>query len=175
MGKGREDELVQALRARLIGCGLLLSTMLIIVPTDARAQSFTTTATFVVGDQAKLKIASSALTFPNANPDSVGRVPADRSLTVTASIRFKTGQAVLTAIATDDLRSGMNVIGISALKWTASGSGFMGGSMARTAVTVGTWASSGSYTGTLTFTLDNSWTYAVGDYGTTVTFTLAIQ
>jgi hypothetical protein len=38
---------------------------------------------------------------------------------------------------------------------------------------VAAWSTSGSYTGTLTFTLNNSWTYATGNYSTTFTYTLS--
>ena len=37
---------------------------------------------------------------------------------------------------------------------------------------VASWVSSGSWTGTQTYGLLNSWTYATGTYSTTLTYTL---
>ena len=159
-----------------IACGWLTALALLAVAADTRAQNaFTVSATFTVATQTKLTFSAVTLTFPNADPDTVPLVPASQNpVTVTANARFGAGQAILTVLASDDLRSGMNTISISALKWTAGGPGFVGGTMSRAAAqTVATWNSSGRYQGTLTFTLDNSWSYAVGNYGTTLTYTLS--
>jgi hypothetical protein len=42
-----------------------------------------------------------------------------------------------------------------------------------TAQAVGSWISSGSRTGTQSYTLANAWTYATGTYSTTLTYTLS--
>jgi hypothetical protein len=69
----------------------------------------------------------------------------------------------------------MDTIAVSAIRWTASGAGFVGGTMSRTlAQPVAAWSASGAYTGTLSFTLANSWDYAVGNYSTTFTYTLSV-
>ena len=44
--------------------------------------------------------------------------------------------------------------------------------MSTTAVSLGSWTGSGNQSGTQTYTLDNSWSYNTGNYGTTVTYTL---
>jgi hypothetical protein len=153
-----------------------MAIVLLAVATDTRAQNtFTVSATFTVAAQTKLTFSATTLAFPNSDPDTVPLIPASQNpVTVTATARFGSGQAILTVMASDDLRSGMNTIAISALKWTAGGPGFVGGMMSRTvAQTVATWNSSGRYAGTLMFTLDNSWNYAVGNYGTTLTYTLS--
>ncbi len=155
--------------------GCLLVAVLLTVAADTRAQNpFTVTANFTVAAQAKLSFSTTTLTFPDADPGTVSLVPATQNpVTVTASVRLGSGQAVLTVLASDDLRSGMDVIPISALTWTA-GAGFLGGTMSRTtAQPVGTWNSSGRYVGSLAFMLGNSWNYPVGNYGTTLTYTLS--
>ena len=76
-------------------------------------------------------------------------------------------------MAQGDLISGSNSIAISNVTWTASGSGFSGGTMSKsTSQSVGQWKGSGTYTGTLAFFLRNSWSYASGNYTQRVTFTL---
>jgi hypothetical protein len=69
----------------------------------------------------------------------------------------------------------MATIPISALKWTASGPGFVPGvrEMSLTAQTVATWGNGGRYVGSLTFTLANSWSYAPGNYSTTLVYTVS--
>jgi hypothetical protein len=161
---------------QLTRCGWLLVAVLMAAAADTRAQTVATaTGTFVVAAQSKLTISSTTLTFPNADPDTVPNIQASEPPTVmTASVRIPSGQGILTVLAADDLRSGMDTILVSALKWTATGTGFTGGTMSKSvAQTVAAWNTSGSYTGTVTFTLSNSWTYAIGSYGTTLTYTLS--
>jgi hypothetical protein len=161
---------------RLTRSGWLLMAFVLAVTADTRAQTVATaTGTFVVAAQSKLAISPMTLTFPNADPDTVPNIQASEGPTaMTASVRIPSGQGILTVLAADDLRSGMNTILVSALQWTATGTGFAGGTMSKSvAQTVATWNTSGSYTGAVTFTLSNSWTYAIGSYGTTLTYTLS--
>jgi hypothetical protein len=129
-----------------------------------------------VTSQAKLTVSSATLTFPDADPDTVARIPASEGpLTVTVASRSTSGSAiVLTVQASDDLRSGLATIAVSALTWTASGIGFLGGTMSKTAQTVGSWTTTGNSTGVLTFGFANGWTYSVGSYCTTITYTLTV-
>lgn len=138
------------------------------------ARTGTVVASFVVASQAKLSVSSATLTFPSGDPDLHARIPASEG-PVTVGVKARTSPGspvVLTVWASDDLRSGLATIAISALAWTASGTGFVGGTMSTTAQTVGTWTSSGAPSGTLTFSLLNAWTYSTGSYGTTLTYTL---
>jgi hypothetical protein len=153
--------------------------MLIVVATGAAAQgsrSRDVTATFVVSSQASLKVSSVSLTFPNADPDTVAQIPASEGpLTVTVASRSTPGSVInLSVQASDDLRSGLTTIAASALTWTASGAGFLGGTMSKAAQTVGSWTTTGNTTGLLTFRFRNAWTYSVGSYGTTITYTLTV-
>ncbi len=151
---------------------MMLATAL---PAVAATRNRTATATATVSSRVKLSISSSTLAFPNADPDVTPAIAASGGpLTITAKASTTIGSTVqLVVVASGDLLSGVDQIGISALKWTASGSGFAAGTMSKTAAqTVASWVSSGSWTGTQSYTLDNAWTYAMGAYSTTLTYTL---
>jgi len=152
---------------------------LLAVTADTRAQNPVTqneAVSFVVAAQAKLTLSVSTLTFPNADPDTVPQIQASEGpLTITAKGRAAPGdQIILSVQASDDFRSGMDVIAISTLTWTATGIGFVGGVMNKTtAQPVALWTNSGSFTGTQTYLFANSWTYATGSYNVTLTYTLS--
>jgi hypothetical protein len=135
----------------------------------------TATATATVNGLAKLTLSSSSLAFPDADPDTVTSIPANGSpLTITAKARTSIGSVVTLVVkSAGNLQSGLDTIPVSQVRWTATGTGFVGGTMsATTAQTVGSWVSSGSWSGTQSYTLLNAWTYAVGTYTTTLTYTL---
>jgi hypothetical protein len=153
--------------------------MSIVTAAAAAAQSSrsdTVAATFVVTSQAQLSVSAATLTFPNSDPDIVTQVPAaEGPLTITVKSRSTKGSAILLTVqASDDLRSGLATIAVSALTWTASGTGFLAGTMSKTARTVGSWTTTGNATGVLAFRFQNSWTYAAGAYGTTISYTLTV-
>ncbi len=164
---------------QLIVSGWLLMAFLVGVPADTRAQnplSASSLASFSVTQQVKLTVSAPTLSFPNSDPDTVPQIPASEGpVTITAKARNTgTNQVILSVQASDDFRSALNIISISALTWTASGVGFVDGTMSKTtARTAASWSTSGSYTGTMTFRLANSWNYPVGSYGTTLTYTLS--
>ena len=144
--------------------------------TYAVSLSRTATATATVTALAKLTLSTAAMTFPDADPDTVPNIPAaGLPLTITAKVRTTIGSTVtLAVVATNDLLSGVDVIPVTQMSWTASGAGFVPGTMSRTtAQAVGSWISSGSRTGTQSYTLANAWTYATGTYSTTLTYTLS--
>ena len=147
-----------------------------LVPAGARAQSSTATLSASVMPAARLTLSSTSLTFPDADPDILGQVSAlGGPISITAKGRASTGgQVILTVLASDDLRSGLNVIPASALTWTASGPGFIGGTLDKTtAVTLGAWGTSGVRSGTQTWLFRNQWTYATGIYTAIITYTLS--
>jgi hypothetical protein len=124
---------------------------------------------------AQLTINPLTINFPNADPDAMPSIPANENpVQVTANVTTGNNKTVtLTALAQGDLVSGGDSIAISNVTWTASGGGFSGGTLSkRAAMPVGTWTGPGTYTGTLSFFLKNSWSYASGNYTQRVTFTL---
>lgn len=127
-----------------------------------------------INAKARLTLGAASITFADADPDVTPTMTAGP---VTVDVRARTsaaGNVTLTVLASGDLTSGGNSIAIANLTWTATGSGFQAGtSNATTAQAVGGWTGSGSPSGTQTFALPNSWTYATGTYTVTLNYTLS--
>jgi hypothetical protein len=140
------------------------------------AQTSNATLNASINSVARLSLSSAALTFPDADPDTVPSIQASQGpITVTAKARTSpNGTITLTVRASDDLRSGVNTIPASNVTWVASGAGFGNGTLsASTAQAVATWTGSGVRTGTQTFFFRNVWSYATGTYTLTITYTLS--
>ena len=127
-----------------------------------------------VNAKAKLTLGAGSITFADADPDTT---PLMTATAVSVDVRARTsaaGNVTLTVIATDDLISGTDVIGIGNLTWTVAGAGFAAGTSNKTtAQTVGSWTGSGNPLGTQTYRLPNSWTYNTGTYSVTLNYTLS--
>ena len=142
---------------------------------QAETVSRTATATVTIGGLAKLTLSTTALAFADADPDTVPAIPATSGpITITARARTTIGSPVTLVVqAGSDLRSGLDTIPATQLRWTAAGSGFVGGTMSYTAAQpVASWIGSGAWTGTQSYTLVNSWNYPTGTYSATLTYTL---
>ena len=138
------------------------------------------TVSATVSSTAKLALDTSTITFPAADPDTTDSIPANENgAAVTAKVKTgATSTAVLTVQATDHLKSGTDVIPISKVTSTGTntaGSFFSAGPVTWTksspGATVGQ-GQSGSFTGSFSWFLANSWTYATGNYTATATYTL---
>jgi len=128
-----------------------------------------------LASSALLTITPSYINFPNADPDTVPSIPANENpVNVTASAQTSGNKTVtLSVIAHGDLISGSSTIPIGNVSWTPGGSGFLAGTLSKTTPTpAGSWQRSGDRTGTFSFFLNNSWSYATGNYTQTVTYTL---
>lgn len=144
-------------------------------PVEGVSRSSSATAVVSVAALAKLSLSATTITFPDANPDIVPLVSSTGGpITITAKARTSPGSTVsLSVLASDDLRAGVSTIPASAVTWTATGTGFVAGTMSTVvAQSVAVWVSSGSRVGTQSYRLANSWTYATGSYSTTFTYTL---
>ena len=133
------------------------------------------TATIAV--VARLTLTPAAISFPDANPDTVPQIAAlPGPVTITAKARAPQGSAVnLTVLATDALRSGVVTIPATNVTWSTTGAGFVPGTLSASAAQpVGTWIGSGARTGTQSFLFANSWSLAVGTYSTTMIYTLSV-
>jgi hypothetical protein len=142
---------------------------------DAADVSRTATATATVNAVARLTLSSTSLAFPDTDPDTTPAIPASGgAIIITAKARTTIGDTVTLVVqAADDLRSGLDTILATQLTWTSTGPGFVAGTMSKTAAqSVASWTSSGAWSGTQSYTLLNSWTYATGTYSTTLTYTL---
>ena len=147
-------------------------------PAAAQQNSRTATLNVTVSSVAKLSVSSPSLVFPDADPDTTPQIPSSGApLTLVAKARVTPGSLItLTVQATDDLRSGPDVISASALSWTATGSGFTAGTVSvASAQTVASWGNSGQHTGTQSYVFANVWTYAPGVYALTLVYTLTAQ
>ncbi len=140
-----------------------------------RQQSMTFTLNPTISATAKLKFGLLALNFPDQDPDGFPSVSADvNPLSVTSSARTgSSSTTTLTCLASGDLVAGTNSIPITNMSWTSSGSGYLPGAMSRTiAQNAGSWRGPGQYTGTFSYVLTNLWSYVIGNYSTTINYTL---
>jgi hypothetical protein len=127
-----------------------------------------------VNARAKLTLSAGSISFGDADPDTTATITQATPLTVDVKTRTAAASNVtLTVLADGDLMSGSDPIAINNLTWT-TGAGLSAGTMSSTAaVSLGSWTGSGNHTGmTQTYSLANSWTYAVGNYTAIVTYTL---
>jgi hypothetical protein len=154
---------------------LTVVAVLLVAGTVAYAATDTKVVTVNAAVSATAKLTLSALTvnFPDADPDLTPTITV-APITVTASGKCAKGNNVtLTVQAGGPLTSGTDTIAISNITWAVTGAGYAAGTMASaSAVSLGSWLNSGSYVGTQTYSLANSWAYATGAYTTAVTYTL---
>jgi hypothetical protein len=154
-------------------------TAFLIMGVSSAALGATATGTLNVNSnvaaRASLVISSTTINFPDADPSSVSSIPAtENGVSVIASVRTASnGVASLQVLASNDLTSGSDIIDISNVTWTATGTGFTGGTMNKTtAQGAGSWTGSGQRNGSFSYFLANSWDYSTGSYTTTLTYTL---
>ena len=151
-------------------------TALLLAAQAGAQQSAVATLSANFGGLAKLSFTSNSLAFPDANPDTVPRVPASpASIGITAKARAShLAPVTLTVVANDDLRSGITTIPAGAITWTASGQGFLPGTLNRTVPQlVASWTGSGVRTGTQEYFFTNVWTHPTGSYSLTLSYTLS--
>lgn len=145
-----------------------------IAPAWAATDQQTLTINATVSAKAKLTLGVAAINFADADPDTVPSVAASEN-PVSVTVKAHTGGAsnvTLTAQANGDLDSGADTIPITNVTWTATGAGFVPGTMNTTPQSAGSWTGSGNRSGTFSYFLANSWSYAVGNYTQTVVYTL---
>jgi hypothetical protein len=162
---------------KAVWSGIIAAVGALALSTPAFAQtSATVTVNASVLAKAKLTVSAAAITFADADPDVTPVIAANIPLDITVKARTTAGSPVsLTVQSGGNLVDGGNNIAISALKWTSSGPSFnaTGTSNATTGQPVVTFSGSGTRNGTQSYTLDNSWAYATGNYGATLTYTLS--
>ncbi|RII29001.1 MAG: hypothetical protein CXR31_03785 [Geobacter sp.] len=128
----------------------------------------------VISSSANLSLSATSLTFLADDPAIQPAIPASENpVSVLAKVRTK-GTPSLSVIASDDLRSGTDVIPISELTWTADGSPFIGGTMSKTTPqqAANLPAGAGSYQSAYRYNLTNSPLYLPGTYSSTINYTL---
>ncbi len=164
-----------------IGRIMIMALVLALLATGAAFGATDTaplTINAAVNAKAKLTVAVSAINFPDADPATVPLITAtEGAITITSAVRVGGTSATLTWGAATNLISGADTIPIGNVKWTATGANYVTGPVdltltSATPVTVGTFPSSGSFVGAFTPKMTNSWSYPVGTYAATSTFTL---
>jgi hypothetical protein len=152
----------------LVFCGLATPAAAFSTNTEVNLQA-------PLASSASLIISPTSINFPNADPDTVPVISAvENPVTVEALAQVSGNKTVnLTVLAHGDLVSGSSAIPISNVTWTASGQGYVSGTMSKTTPqTAGSWQRSGDRIGTFSFFLKNNWSYATGNYVQTITYTL---
>ena len=155
---------------------LLVLTFLLAGAAWAATDSKNLTINATVAATAKLSLGVAAINFPDADPDITPTINASEN-PVSVTAKVKTGRltnATLTVVTGSDLVSGADTIPVDPnVKWTATGAGFVGGTMNKTTPqSAGLWTGSGNYSGTFSYTLANSWSYNTGNYTATATYLL---
>jgi hypothetical protein len=143
---------------------------------DAAAQTRVATVNVSINGLARLQLSTTSVSFPDSNPDLVPQVPvAGGPLTITVKGRTAVNATLrLSVLAGDDLRFGTRTLPVSNITWTATGTGFVAGTLSRTTPqTVGSWVGSGARTGTQNLLFRNLWTHPTGTYTLTTTYTLS--
>jgi hypothetical protein len=125
---------------------------------------------------ATLTLGVGSISFPSASPATTPSIAATQNpISVTVRTTNTTTWS-LTVLANGDLVAGANTIAISNVTWTATGTGFVAGTMSKTtAHTVASGAGNVNRTGRQSYFLANSWTYRTGSYSQTVVYTLTAQ
>lgn len=143
-------------------------------PAWAATDQETLTINASVSAKAKLTLGVAAINFGDADPDVVPSIAAgENPVSVTVKAQTAAASAVtLTVQANGDLDSGTDTIGITNVTWTATGAGFVGGTMDTVAQSAGSWTGPGRRDGTFSYWLANSWDYPPGSYSQTVVYTL---
>ncbi|HSC26102.1 MAG TPA: hypothetical protein VLD67_02445 [Vicinamibacterales bacterium] len=142
----------------------------------ALAQTATATMAVTLNSVARVSFSTLTVAFPDANPDAVPQVAAvPASIDISAKARApRNAQVTLTLQSEDDLRSGITVLPASLITWTATGAGFVGGTVSPAAAQlVGSWTGSGVRSGTQSFRFENRWTHPSGTYTLTLVYTLS--
>ncbi len=131
---------------------------------EARAQQFTLTVT------------PASFAFPSGDPDTL---PTSTSPVITVGYKAagmgKNGVWHLAIRASSDLTSGSDTIPVANISWTATAPLSSGAALSTTDQTLlsGIGNQTAINYSSLTFYLQNLWTYKVGTYNTTIVFTLS--
>ena len=157
--------------AMIVACSALLGMSAV---SWAVTDQETITINATVSAKAKLTLGVAAINFADADPDTVPSIAADEN-PVSVTVKAQTAGAstvTLTVAADGDLDSGADTIDITNVTWTATGAGFVAGTMNTSAQSAGSWTGSGQQSGTFSYSLANSWDYNAGSYTQTVVYTL---
>lgn len=163
---------------KAVWSGVLTGVAVLLCSTQAFAQAATAGATVTVSatvsPKAKLTVGAASVSFNDADPDVTPLLTATAALSL--NVRSRTAAAsnvTLTVQSGGDLTNAdSETIPIANLTWTATGTGYVAGTMGTAATSLGSWTGGGNELGTQTYQLVNSWNYRTGTYSATITYTL---
>jgi hypothetical protein len=133
---------------------------------------------------AELTLTNTTIDFPASNPRTTPTITGSASTLVSANVRTGSAStATLVAVAGGPLSDGtaadnIPISNVTSTYTATTGTGFF---IAGTAIPMATGtgatlatgtSASGSYTGSFAWALTNSWLYADGNYGATISYTL---
>ena len=126
----------------------------------------------------KIELSATTVSFTRFGPPAGAPIPQNEppvTVIVKTTTRPSTkiyARIVVTGDLTDS-KTGMTIPAQS-INWTASGSGFLSGSLSKAnPQQIGSWNRSGTYQGTLTFTFQDNTSYSPGTYTLVVTVTVS--
>ena len=168
----KRERKIKKIRLVLLILGILSTS----IPVFAAQQAQSLTVNMGVLARAKLMLGVSAINFPDADPNTIPSIAAtENAASVTAKVRTGVSStATLTHRASGNLSAGPGItIPIGNVTWTATGAGYVAGAMSSsTDVQAGSWTGSGSYSGTFSYFIVNSWSYVIGNYTVSSTYIL---
>ena len=163
------------MKTRILVLAVAAAAFALAQPINAANDTKGLTVSATVSATAKLSLSSAAVSFADADPDTVPSIAATGgAITITAKAKTgAAGVATLTVLAAADLVSGSDSIAITNVTWTVTGASYAAGTMSKSsAVSVGSWTGSGVRVGTQSYLLANSWSYTTGSYSASATYTL---
>jgi len=160
-------------RTGLLCAAIVCAAIAITGTAHAATATPTQTVTANINSAASLTLGSTTVTF-TSNTGAGAIAQTEAAITVAANVRTTAaGVPTLTMSASGPLSDGSDTIALSNLTWVGTTDLTASGTTNTNEQTVATFAAGcGTYTGNMTFSLANSWTYPTGIYTTTLTYTL---
>jgi hypothetical protein len=171
-GPGKGESGVKKLSVIII---MFFSLFCLVTGALAAQDTANLTVNAAVGARAKLTLGVNTINFPDEDPDLVASIPANENA-VNVNVKVRTDAAstsTLTHKAGGDLVDGGKTITIDNVTWTATGAGYVAGTMSTSSdEAAGSWDGPGNFSGTFSYFLANSWDYEPGSYTASSTYTL---
>jgi len=131
-----------------------------------------------VETRCKIELSTNVVSFTRTGQPTGASIPQNEPpVAVTVKTTTRRSDRIYARIITPgdltEVRTG-DMIPAESISWTATGSGFSGGSLSKaTPQEIGNWNRSGIYQGTLTFSFLDNTSYAPGTYTLVVTVTVS--
>jgi uncharacterized protein YaiE (UPF0345 family) len=121
--------------------------------------------------QLSVNVTPPSFTFPSADPETTPVITASQPVTV--EWKIVGNRAWTLSVRGTNLTSGANSIAVTQVTWTAVAPLTTSGTLMNSDQALARGTGGGNTARSITFFLRNSWTYNVGHYAQTITFTLS--